>query len=61
MKNEFAFSSVIARAAMTLLLALLTSVQGAFAKDFISDVMVVGNNNKTAFIWSFRFLLTALF
>ena len=34
---------------MTLLLALLTSVQGAFAKDFISDVMVIGNNNKTAF------------
>ena len=37
------------RAAITLLVVLLGSTQGAFAKDFITDVMVIGNNNETAF------------
>ena len=37
------------RAAIALLVALLGSTQGVWAKDFISDVMVIGNNDKTAF------------
>ena len=36
------------RAAM-LLVTLLGSTQGVWSKDFITDVMVIGNNNETAF------------
>ena len=46
MKNESAFSTVIARAAMTLLLALLTSVQGVWATVYISDVKLIGGTKS---------------
>jgi hypothetical protein len=36
------------RAAM-LLVTFIASTQGAWSKDFITDVMVIGNNNETAF------------
>ena len=47
MKKTF-LTTCMLRAAL-LLMTLLGSAQGAWAKDFISDVMVIGNNNETAF------------
>ena len=47
------FITILSRVAMVLLLALLTSVQGAWAKSYISEVMLIGgtksevNNLKT--------------
>ena len=43
------FTTCMFRAAMTLLVALLCSTQGAWATDFITDVMVIGNNDETEF------------
>ena len=48
MKKTF-LTTCMLRAAMTLLVVLLGSTQGAWSKDFITDVMVIGNNNETAF------------
>ena len=42
------FTTCMLRAAL-LLVVLLGSTHEAWAKDFISDVMVIGNNNETAF------------
>ncbi len=48
MTNVSAFSSFMARMAMTMLVALLGFTQGVWATDFITDVMVIGNSNKSA-------------
>ena len=47
MKKTF-LTTCMLRAAL-LLVALFGSTQGGWAKDFITDVMVIGNNDKTAF------------
>ncbi|MBO4820906.1 MAG: hypothetical protein J5548_05515 [Prevotella sp.] len=49
MKNKSAFSSFMARTVMMLFVALLGSTQGVWGKDFITDVMVIGNSDKTKF------------
>ena len=43
------FTTCMFRVAMTLLVVLLCSTQVVRATDFITDVMVIGNNDKTAF------------
>ena len=47
MKKIF-LTTCMLRAAM-LLVTLLGTTQGAWSKDFITDVMVIGNNNETKF------------
>ena len=47
MKKTF-LTTCMLRAAM-LLMVLLGTTQGAWSKDFITDVMVIGNNNETEF------------
>ena len=43
------FTISMLRACMSLLVALICSTQGAKAADFITDVMVIGHNDKTSF------------